>query len=260
MPANYTMEQYIAMKATERKKILKDDLLDLIETQIGQPTVIPEETLRIIIKDTIDKSIEEKIPNDIGKLINDMKEDYDSKIEVLQNDNHTLKNTILEQQKFLEGMRRDKVKSNVFISGLPSSHKIGEDDVTNKSVILEHLITYINSEMTSDNYKVIKIFEPTEGRTKYSAKVAFNDYATKMSLINNCKKLGTLNDDDPLKKVRVRFDDPPLTRQENRRLSSKLYQLRQANTDESILKLEKGKLLKDGVVIDEFNLINQVFA
>ena len=86
-----------------------------------------------------------------------------------------------------------------------------------------------------------------------------------MAVIKNCKKLGTLDSEDPLKKIRVRFDDPPLTRKENKRLSTKLYELRHANTDaqgdtEAVYKLEKGKLLKDGVAIDEFNLNNQICA
>ena len=45
-----------------------------------------------------------------------------------------------------------------------------------------------------------------------------------MAVFKNCKKLGTLDSEDPLKKIRVRFDDPPLTRKENKRLSTYLLE------------------------------------
>ena len=176
-----------------------------------------------------------------------------------------MKKTILEQQKFLEGMRRDKVKNNIFITGIPSSHTIKENNVTDKEIIIHHIIKYIKNELNNGHYKIVKIFYPVEGRNNFSAKVTFNDYSTKMEVIKNCKKLGTLDSEDPLKKIRVSYDDPPLTRKENKRLSTKLYELRHANTDaqgdtEAVYKLDKGKLLKDGVAIDEFNLNNQIFA
>ena len=194
-----------------------------------------------------------------------MKADYDQKIEALETDNRVLKKTILEQQKFLEGMRRDKVKNNIFITGIPSSHTIKENNVTDKEIIIQHIIKYIKDEVNNGHYKIVTFFDPVEGRNNFSAKVTFNDYSTKMVVIKNCKKLGTLDSEYPLKKIRVRFDDPPLTRKENKRLSTKLYELRHANTDaqgdtEVVYKLEKGTLLKDGVAIDEFNLNNQIFA
>ena len=135
MVAKHSIEQYAAMKVTQEKKLTKDDLIMLINSQIGQPTVLPEDTLRTFIKDTIEKSIDEKIP--LGKIINDLKADYDQKIEALETDNRVLKKTILEQQKFLEGMRREKVKNNIFITGIPSSHTIKENNVTDKEIIIQ---------------------------------------------------------------------------------------------------------------------------
>ena len=67
--SKYALVQYAAMNAAQRKKINKDDIMAILDDQIGQPTILSEDTLRNIIKDTIDKSIEEKIPSDLGKLI-----------------------------------------------------------------------------------------------------------------------------------------------------------------------------------------------
>ena len=44
-----------SMNVTQKKKLTKDDLMMLINAQIGPPTVLPEDTLRTIIKDTIEK-------------------------------------------------------------------------------------------------------------------------------------------------------------------------------------------------------------
>ena len=72
-----------------------------------------------------------------------------------------------------------------------------------------------------------------------------------MAIIKNCKKLGTLNVGNPFKKIYVRFDDPPLTRQENKRLSDKLYEFRRSGPDGATYKIQKGKLLEDDTQIDE---------
>ena len=75
------------MNATQRKKLSKDDLMSLLNTQIGQPALLPETTLTNIIKDTIEKSINEKIPQNIVELMNEIEDNYNNKIEELENDN-----------------------------------------------------------------------------------------------------------------------------------------------------------------------------
>ena len=259
-----TLEQYAAMNATQRGKVNKPDLLSLLNSQIGQPTMVPEDTLRNIIKDTIDRSIDEKIPNDLGKVIDEMKKDYDDKITKLQTDNSLLKKTILEQQKFLEGVHREKTKNNVFVTGIPETFT-GEDniEISDKKEIIQKAFTIVNQQISTQSYKVVKVFDPAQGKTRYSAKIVFDDYNSKMGIVKNCKKLANLNEENPLRKIYVRFDDPPLTRKENKRLSDKRYQLaREAEETGSgdVYKLEKGKLLKNDAQIDEFNLSNQIFA
>ena len=108
----YSMDEYAAMNATQRKRLSKDELNLLLDTQIGQPQLLPEDILRNIIKDTIERTIEEKIPDNFTQMIKDMKEDFSKQTEELANENKMLKKTILEQ-KFLEGVRRDKTKNNI---------------------------------------------------------------------------------------------------------------------------------------------------
>ena len=117
--------------------------------------MLSEDTLRNIIKGTIDKSIEEKIKSDLGKLIYDLKENYDKKIDTLQTDNN--KKTILEQQKFLEGMRREKVKNNVFVTGIPTTYNLHEGDenvCADTKLIVQRAFQILYPAISTDNYTV----------------------------------------------------------------------------------------------------------
>ena len=52
--------EYSAMTEPQRKRLSKDDFAQILRSQFGQPTILPEDTLKHIIKDTIEKTIEEK--------------------------------------------------------------------------------------------------------------------------------------------------------------------------------------------------------
>ena len=61
-----------------------------------------------------------------------MKDDFISKTEEIINENKMLKKTVLEQQKFLVGMRREKMKNNSFVSGIPASYQNDRKEVNIK--------------------------------------------------------------------------------------------------------------------------------
>ena len=52
-----------------------------------------------------------------------------------------------------------------------------------------------------------------------------------------------------------------MTSKENRRLYDKMKKLKEDHEDDedAVIKLEKGKLYLNGVIVDEFNLSNQIF-
>ena len=83
-----------------------------------------------------------------------------------------------------------------------------------------------------------------------------------MAILKNSKSLGQCEDTDSIRKVFIRSEDPPLTRKENRRLSDKLRELKQSLEPGSgvLYKLYKGELLRNDVVVDKFNLSNQIFC
>ena len=122
------------------------------------------------------------------------------------------------------------------------------------------MLLVVDSCYSADNYTVEKVFQPIQGRTRHSAKSVFKNFETKMAIIRNCRKFKDLDKNDPIRAIFVKFDDPPLTQAENKRLSDKLKRLRdEAGSEAVTYKITKGKLLRDGVQIDEFNLINQIF-
>ena len=82
-----------------------------------------------------------------------------------------------------------------------------------------------------------------------------------MSILRNSKKLGEINENDAIRKVFIRCEDPPIARKENKRPADIFRTLQNSlepgNT--TIYKLSRGKLLRDEAVIDQFDLSNQIF-
>ena len=56
----------------------------------------------------------------------------------------------------MEGLRREKVKNNAFITGIPEKLYIDQVEVTDKAVILDYAFNYINNGVTREQYKIEK--------------------------------------------------------------------------------------------------------
>ena len=74
--------------------------------------------------------------------------------------------------------------------GIPGSYKgvNDEEEITDQKVIVEAVFAFVNNNVTNDKYEVVKVFEPAEQGSRYSAKVIFNDFKSRMEIIKNCKK------------------------------------------------------------------------
>ena len=90
-------------------------------------------------------------------------------------DNNILKKAIIEQQKCLEKLLNDKNKNNVFITGFPNEMEIEENNTNDATVIINHMLSIVSPELTTDKYKIIKSFEAKDNKPRHSAKVIFND-------------------------------------------------------------------------------------
>ena len=182
-------------------------------------------------------------------------------------------NQIFSEQKYLEKIRRGESKVNLFISGIPNELNMDLSDLADDGVgddakvkdparIIQHVLEFVNPEIEPDNYEILVNFDPAkEGYSRHSAKIRVKDMDVKSKIFRGCKKFKDLHEENYLKKIFIKNDDPPLTRQENDRLRTKLIELKKSDlTSQNKYTIQKGKLLKNGEeVLDEFNISNQLF-
>ena len=133
---------------------------------------------------------------------------------------------MLEQQKYLEYIRKDRTKNNIFISGIPNEITTEETIERNYVQILKSVLNITDPGIETTAYHIIKNFEPRENATTHSIKIHVDDLSTKTRILKGCKKFKEIPADHPLKKVYLKNDDPPLTRKENERLYRKVRELR----------------------------------
>ena len=162
-----TLENYQAMNPAQRKRVKREELQTLIDEHIADSDVA---TLREVIRD--------ELKTQTAALENTMKTKYDARIKTVEDENERLKkeNTeikkaISEQQKFLERVSNEKNMDNIFISGIPNKMEIEDAEVEDNKVILNHILKFVNPDITADDYKILKNFDPREGHDRHSAKI-----------------------------------------------------------------------------------------
>ena len=162
-----------------------------------------------------------------------------------------MKNILLEQQKSLESLKREKIRNNIFLSGIPNKVTINDNETTDSDTIVNHVLNFVLPTINEEDYKVNKTFEPKVGFTRHSAILSFTSYGKKIELLGKCKNHW-------LRKVFIRSEKTPLKNKENSRLFSEFKKLRERHDGDvdTLIKLEKGKLYYNGVV---FNINRQIF-
>ena len=110
-----TLEEYQGMNPSDRKRVKRGDLQTLLDEFLGEDADNIA-SLRGIIRDELtmkfdeqNKTLEEKYK----KEFKDLKESNAK----LQEEHNVLKKVVAEQQNFLETLRNDRTKNNLFISG-----------------------------------------------------------------------------------------------------------------------------------------------
>ena len=259
---NVTIEDYMQLTPAQRKtQVKKEKLLELLELQLTRQNVagVGVHELKVMITDAVKDSVGELKDEIKGyrKEVDDLKQ----QLKTVEDERKTLKKVISDQQRFLETVKKDKVKDNIFISGIPNAMDIGGTETNDNDEIVLDILCFVDPNISAADYRVIKTFEPREGLPRHSCLVGFTNINAKKNLLSNSKKLNGLSDDDVRKKVFIKSEQTPLTRKENSRLYGEFKKLQTTHKDDDtkIVKLEKGKLYLDGEVVDEFSLTNQLF-
>ena len=255
-----TFEDYHKLTATQRSKVKRPELQQLLDEHIDADNA---NSIRGIIRDELDSivaGIEKKITEKYDKKIKDVEEEN----ERLKKENTEIKAAISEQQKFLERIRSDKNATNIFISGIPNEMDLEGNNVNDPGAIVNHILTFVNPDIRTEDYRTLKNFEPREGHDRHSAKISCSSLDIKKKIFAGCSKFKNLPEQSPLKKVFLKNEDTPLQKKENDRLFKKMRELRAAEEDPdnpaNVYKIRSGKLYKNEEVVDTFNLENQLFA
>ena len=255
-----TFEDYHNLTATQRTKVKRGDLQQLLDEHINADNA---NSIRGIIREeltTIVEKVEKKLTTKYDKKIKDVEDEN----ERLKKENSEIKAAISEQQKFLERIRSEKNAPNIFISGIPNDLEIEGDNATDASVILNHILKFVKPDIQPNDLKILKNFEPREGNDRHSAKISCSSPNVKKKIFEGCRKFKDLPLESPIKKVFLKNEDTPLQKKENDRLYQKMRELRAEEEDPdnptNIYKIRSGKLYKNDEVLDTFNLENQLFA
>ena len=128
----YTLDEYAQLSETQKKKINKDELRNIVDNQLTIINNNPED-IRNIITNMINEAIDKKFK----QLYVDLKAENKR----ISDDNITLLKAITEQQKCLERLCNDSTKTNVFITGIPNDLYI-ENNLVNDSDIVIYWILF----------------------------------------------------------------------------------------------------------------------
>ena len=229
-----TLAQYQKMNQTQRRKLKRDEIESVLDEVLN--TDVSGNTIKSVITDTLTNVLDEKFNEFKNTFTADHKtkvEGLESDIDTLRNENNTLKKAVLEQQKFMEQLRRDRNKNNVFVSGIPCKMVINGNEISDSKLIIDQAFKVALPSVNPESYSIIKDFDAREGHTRHSAKVKFNDNDTKEKVVTGAKELKKLNDENAMRKIFIKWDQPPLTNKENNRLFSKMISLRNEDNDET---------------------------
>ena len=206
-----------------------------------------------VIKDLLNrvKFLETKV----GKIDEEL-DDMGEKLKTASENNETFKRIILEQQKYLESMKRRELSTNIIVSGIPNEPvKInGGQEATDDKEKINLVFNHINctNELKSD-IKIISL-PIRESSTTHSVKMQLSSSEDVKTVISSAKRLKTFKD----MKVYINYDEPYHSRRENNRLRKRKSDLKRMHINDDI-KISKGKLYHNEMIVDQFDISHQLF-
>ena len=217
-------------------------------------SIIKQEVMPIVTAvkgiDTRLKAIELKI----AKIEEEHNESL-TKVDTIDKEVESLKRVILEQQKHMEIMKKKDTANNIVVNGIPNDPLVINDiEITDDNGKLQEIFRHIECvDKLSNDHKII-ILPGRDDATTHSLKVQFTNNEDVKHIINNAKRLKSFE----AAKIFINYDEPYYSRKENYRLRKKKSDLQKDHAGDEI-KISRGKLYHNNMVVDRFNLSNQIF-
>ena len=191
----------------------------------------------------------------VNKVVDEVADNAE-KTKTISDEVTCLKNVILNQQKYLEALKRKETSKNLIISGIP----IGDLRINNNGNLseekdkLDAIFGHIGCSNELSMHSEMHRITPYPQSETYSLKMCFKDSTVVKRVIDKAKALKNFK----AAKIFLNFDTPYYSRKEHNRLRKKKTTLMESHVGEDI-KVEKGKLYHNGVIVDQFDLSNQLF-
>ena len=207
-----SLEEYVNLTPAQKKLVKKDKLAELLDKQL-QNRNLDNDNLKKLITDTITKSID-ALKREIKEEMNAEVKALKDQLEEADKERQLLKKVVSEQQNFLEGSKREKMKNKVYIAGVPDELTLPTENrlAGDKAVVLR-ILTFVKPDIVGDDYEIVKSFEAREGFTRHACLIEFKEFQKKKDLLKDSPNLKNLADDHVLKKVKKRAD-PSHTKRE----------------------------------------------
>jgi hypothetical protein len=194
----------------------------------------------------------------VGVVQHNTVKNIKDKNDMLDSDIRNIKQILNNQQGYLEKCRSEKTKCNIVLTGVKTAPvKIGDNTFTTAKEKLGAIMKEIQVTLNDDDYTLHDIPVSQERETQI-IKITVKDMDMKKKIMDNKNKVNDLRDEHPWKYVYMKNDEPLMTRKENDRIRYRKRCLKREYPHDEF-KIEKGKLYHGGVVVDSFNLDNQLF-
>ena len=188
--------------------------------------------------------------------INEANRENATKVDQANDEIKWLKKVVLNQQKYMEGLKRKEASTNIIVSGIPNDVlNIGDDvnitdDEGKIGTIFDHICC---ADKLMNKHKTIRI-PSAPGKNTYYIKLCFEDTMTVKHILDKAKLLKEFE----AARIYINYDEPYYSRRENNRLRKKKATLLGLHNGDDI-KIQKGKLYHNNIMVDQFDLANQIF-
>ena len=167
-----------------------------------------------------------------------------------------VKKSCLGSTKENGGIKKKRSVNEYYRTGIPNDVlNIGDDvNITDDEGKIGAIFDHIGcADKLMNKHKTIRI-PSAPGKNTYSIKLCFEDTMTVKHILDKAKLLKEFEG----ARIYINYDEPYYSRRENNRLRKKKATLLGLHNGDDI-KIQKGKLYHNNMMVDQFDLANQIF-